>query len=182
LWFATEDGLARYADGQWQHWKHADGLGAEYEQVKETIQSTNDPATASRHHARNKADQGLEDISVAYNPNYIISLAVDKNGVVWAGTWGAGLARFDGKTWKNFTTADGLPANHIFMLNFDPEGNLWIGTNHGLARMQADGNGFTILKTSDGLFADNVFSTAFGADGTLWAGSFGGVARIAMRP
>jgi len=182
MWFATEDGLARYANGQWQHWKHEDGLGASYELVKDSIQSTNDPAAASRHHAMNKQDQGLEGINVAYNPNYIISLKVDKNGIVWAGTWGAGLARFDGKSWKNYTTADGLPANHIFMLNIDPDGRLWIGTNHGLARMKADGSGFDVMKMTDGLFADNVFSTAFGADGTLWAGSFGGVAKIAPRP
>lgn len=182
MWFATEDGMARYADGQWRHWKHEDGLGASYDLVKDTIQSTNDPATASRHHAMNKQDQGLQNVNVAYNPNYIISLKVDKDGIVWAGTWGAGLARFDGKSWKNYTTADGLPANHIFMLNIDPEGRLWIGTNHGLARMKADGSGFDVMKMADGLFADNVFSTAFGADGTLWAGSFGGVAKIAPRP
>lgn len=182
IWFATEDGLARYADGQWRHWKHKDGLGAPYEIVKDAIQSTNDPAAASRHHAMNKKDEGLQGINVAYNPNYIISLQVDKDGIVWAGTWGAGLARFDGKTWKNYTTADGLPANHIFMLNLDPQGRLWIGTNHGLARMKSDGSGFDVMKMADGLFADNVFSTAFGADGTLWAGSFGGVARIAPRP
>jgi len=179
LWFATEEGLARYHNGQWKNWKHSDGLGAPYEQVKEAIKSTNDPARASKHHARNKQDQGLQDVNVAYNPNYIISLKVDAEGVVWAGTWGAGLARFDGKSWKNYTTADGLPANHVFMLYIDPEGQLWVGTNHGLAKMRVDGSGFDTMTTADGLFANNVFSMAHAKDGTMWVGSFGGVARIA---
>lgn len=179
MWFATEEGLARYYKGQWQNWKHSDGLGAEYEQVKEAIKATSDPAKVSSHHARNKQEQGLDDVKVAYNPNYIISLKVDANGVVWAGTWGAGLARFDGRQWKNYTTADGLPANHIFMLYIDPDDQLWIGTNHGLAKMKADGSGFDVLTTADGLFANNVFSMAHAADGTMWIGSFGGVARIA---
>ena len=179
MWFATEDGLARYQNGRWQNWQHSDGLGAPYDLVKEAISSTNDPARASQHHAHNKQDQGLQNVNVAYNPNYIISLQVDRDGVVWAGTWGAGLARFDGKSWRNYTTADGLPANHIFMLYLDPQGQLWVGTNHGLARMKQDGSGFDVMTTADGLFANNVFSMANADDGTMWIGSFGGVARIA---
>lgn len=178
MWFGTEEGLARYKDGQWTHWKHDDGLGAPYDDVKESIRLNSDPARLSRHHARQKVDQGLTRVKGAYNPNYIISLAVDKKGTVWCGTWGAGLARFDGKKWKNFTTADGLPANHIFMLHFDDRGRLWIGTNQGLARLNEDGHSFTVLTMKDGLYADNVFSMAEAGDGSVWIGSFGGVAHI----
>ncbi|MBI5449750.1 MAG: regulator [Gammaproteobacteria bacterium] len=178
MWFATEEGLARYRDGQWRNWKHSDGLGAPYQQVKDSIKFTNDPGRASQHHARNKAEQGLQDVNVAYNPNYIISLAVDRQGVVWCGTWGGGLARFDGNSWRNYTTKDGLPANHIFMLHQDRGGRLWIGTNQGLASFNRAGSGFDVLTSRDGLFADNVFSMADAADGTMWLGSFGGVARI----
>ena len=178
MWFATEYGLARYQNGKWQHWQHADGLGAPYEQVKDAIQFTSDPGQASSHHAQQKVEQGLQDVNVAYNPNYIISLAVTDDGVVWCGTWGGGLARFDGKSWRNFTTQDGLPANHIFMLYKGPDGQLWAGTSRGLARLNADGKGFTVLTTRDGLFADNVFSMAHAQDGSVWVGSFGGVARL----
>lgn len=179
MWFATEEGLARYRNGSWQNWKHGDGLGAPYELVRDAIQFTSDPAAASQHHAQQKSEQGMEDVKVAYNPNYIISLAVDRDGAVWCGTWGAGLARFDGTGWKNFTTADGLPANHIFMLYLDRQERLWIGTSQGLARLKADGRSFEVMTTADGLFANNVFSMAQADDGTLWVGSFGGVARIA---
>ncbi|KAF0192464.1 MAG: two component regulator propeller domain-containing protein [Gammaproteobacteria bacterium] len=179
MWFGTEEGLTRFKDGAWRHWKHSDGLGAPYELVRDAIKFTNDPAKASQHHARQKAEQGMDDVKVAYNPNYIISLAVDKQGVIWCGTWGGGLARFDGDTWRNFTTADGLPANHIFMLYIDPADHLWIGTSGGLARMNDDAAGFTVMTTADGLFADNVFSMANTQDGAMWVGSFGGVARIA---
>jgi len=178
MWVGTEDGLARWQDGKWTHWKHADGMGAEYETVKESIEFTSDPARYSQHHAQQKAGIGIEDLNVAYNPNYVISLKVDRQGVVWVGTWGAGLARFDGKEWHNFTSADGLPANHIFMLYLDRQGRLWVGTSHGLARLNEDGRTFSVMTTANGLFADNVFSMVLGEDRTLWAGSFGGVARI----
>ena len=179
VWLATEAGLARYQDGEWTNWQHKDGLGAKFDIVKDAIQFTNDPARASKHHAQQKAEQGLEDINVAYNPNYIISLAVDDDGTVWCGTWGGGLARFDGKSWKNYTTADGLPGNHIFMLYRSPQGELWVGTSKGLSKLNRDSETFTTLTMSDGLFADNVFSMANAQDGSVWVGSFGGVARIA---
>lgn len=178
MWFGTEEGLAQYKDGEWRHWKHADGLGAPYEAVREAITFTNDPGRYSEHHAQQKADQGIEDVDIAYNSNYVISLEIDRDGVVWAGTWGGGLARFDGTRWRNFTSADGLPANHIFMLRLDRKGRLWVGTSHGLARLNPDGETFTVMTAADGLFAENVFSLDLAADDTLWVGSYGGVARI----
>ena len=160
VWMATEGGLARFYEGQWTNWQHEDGLGAPYEVVKEAIQFKNDPAKASMHHARQKDEQGLSDVNVAYNPNYVISLAAQQDGTVWSGTWGAGLARFDGKHWRNYTTADGLPANHVFMLYLDKQDRLWIGTNQGLALYNAKEEKFEVKTIADGLYADNVFSTA----------------------
>ena len=177
IWLGTEGGLSLYKAGQWQSWNHAKGLGAPYERVKDAISYSNDPGKVSEHHAKQKQEMGLSDINVAYNPNYIVALATDAQGVVWAGTWGGGLSRFDGKTWSQFTVAEGLPGNHVFMLHVDPKGVMWIGTNNGLAR-QKPGGGFEVMTTNDGLFNNAVFSMATARDGTLWVGSFGGVAKI----
>ena len=176
IWMATEGGLVRWREGQWENWNHARGLGAPYEKVKDNIQYKNDPAKVSQHHARQKQEMGLQDIEVAYNPNYIISLAVDREGTVWAGTWGGGLAHFDGKKWTNYTTKEGLPGNHVSLLHVSKQGQLWIGANNGLAQLK-DGK-FTVLTTHDGLFANTVFSMAAASDGGIWVGSYGGVAHI----
>lgn len=177
MWFATENGLARLANGQWKNWQHEDGLGANLKKVEKDIQFSRDPAAASRHHAKQKQEQGLSKVDVAYNPNYIVSLVVDDDGIVWAGTWGAGLSRFDGETWANYTTKEGLPSNHVFMLNKDKDGAIWAGTSHGLAKVKRDGS-FDVLTKTEGLYADNVFSMANASDGSIWVGSFGGVARL----
>lgn len=177
IWLATEGGLARFAGEKWENWNHAKGLGASYEKVKDDISFKSDPAQVSSHHARQKEEMGLTGINVAFNPNYIISLVVDSQGVVWAGTWGGGLSRFDGKIWTHYTTAEGLPGNHVFMLHIDAGKTLWIGTNNGLARLS---NGkFIVMNVNDGLYANNVFSMASGEDGSIWVGSYGGVAHIA---
>lgn len=176
IWLATEGGVALYRGGQWANWNHAKGVGAPYEKVKDAIAFKNDPSTQSTHHAKQKEEMGLQDVNVAYNPNYIVALAVDKDGVVWVGTWGGGLSRWDGKQWSHFTTVEGLPGNHVFMLHIDPKNQLWVGTNNGLARMK--GGKFDILRVADGLFADNVFAMTTAADGSLWVGSYGGVAHL----
>ncbi|MEW8396978.1 MAG: two-component regulator propeller domain-containing protein, partial [Candidatus Thiodiazotropha sp.] len=176
IWMATEGGLANFKDGVWMNWKHEDGLGAPYELVKDQIDFKRDPSKESSHHARQKEEMGLQRVDIAYNPNYIVSLHVTPQGIVWCGTWGGGLARFDGEVWSYFTTRDGLPDNHVFMLEPGEKGELWIGTGKGLARF--DGRSFKTLTTHDGLFADNVFSLAMERDGTLWIGSFGGVSKL----
>ena len=177
---ATEGGLARYHNGEWSNWNHPKGLGAPYETVKNQSQFMNDPAQYSKHHTRQKTEMGLEQVDIAYNPNYIVALLVDDDGTIWAGTWGGGLARFDGKSWTNYTVADGLPANHVFSLYQDPTGQIWVGTSNGMALKQD--KGFKILSTQDGLFSKIVFSMASASDGSAWIGSFGGVARLAKLP
>ena len=178
VWMATEGGLARFKDGQWDNWNHEQGQGADYQLVKEQIQFTNDPARYSKHHTRQKSEMGLEQVNVAYNPNYIVALLIDIDGSVWAGTWGGGLAHFDGDSWENFTMADGLPANHVFSLHRDTNGRMLVGTSNGLAVRNEDGS-FKIFNTTDGLFSNIVFSMATADDGSSWIGSYGGVARIA---
>ena len=174
IWLATEGGLARFANDKWDNWNHEDGLGATYETVKADIEFKRDPSEVSQHHARQKAEQGLGDVDISYNPNYIVSLEVANDGAVWAGTWGGGLSRFDGRQWRTYTLKDGLPGNHVFALATDPQGALWIGTGRGLAKY--DGKSFTTYGVADGLFSEPVFAIAMAPDGNSWIGSYGGVA------
>lgn len=177
IWLATEGGMARFSNNRWENWNHAKGMGASYDRVKDDIAFKNDPGKQSVHHAKQKQEMGLQGVDVAYNPNYVVSLAVDRQGIVWAGTWGGGLSRFDGKKWVSYTTTDGLPGNHVFMLRVDDKDQLWIGTNKGLTRWQ-DGKFAKSLTMADGLFANDVFAMATSPDGSMWIGSFGGVTHL----
>ena len=179
VWLATEGGLARFHDNQWANWNHEDGQGADYDLVKNDNTFDTDPATMSSHHARQKVEMGLQQVDTAYNPNYIVSLEVDKDGIVWIGTWGGGLARFDGEKFINYTVRDGLSSNHVFMLHEDSRGTLWVGTSNGLSQF-SNGRFSNSLTTHEGLFSNTVFSMDTQQYETLWIGSFGGVSRIKM--
>lgn len=168
VWLATEGGLSRYHGGAWKSWIHADGLGASWELVTKEDQTPRQQAMTSRHHRRQRQEQGLEQAGPAYNPNYVVSLAVDPDGVVWAGTWGAGLSRFDGAAWRTYTIKDGLPGNHVFALAISG-GRIWIGTNRGLASF--DGKSFHVFTAE--LSVSSVFAIAI-AEGSAWVGGYGG--------
>ena len=78
------------------------------------------------------------------------SIIQDKKGNIWFGTEAGdastregqgGLWIYDGKTFKNFSTTDGLSHNGVWSLLEDKAGNIWIGTtNTGLLRF--DGKTF----------------------------------------
>ena len=181
IWLATEGGLARFKGNEWSNWNHSKGLGAEYALVEQSESKGRDPADFSRHHAKQKKEQGLLGVKTAYNPNYVVSMAVGANDSVWVGTWGAGLSHFDGKQWYTLTEHDGLPSNHIFMLHLN-ETILWIGTSKGLVHYDLASKKMKIYTSQHGLFADAVFSMDIQPDDSLWVGGFGGVSHIISFP
>ncbi len=63
------------------------------------------------------------------------SAATDIYGAVWIGSY-RGLTRFDGTTWKTYTTADGLPCNSVRAVAVDAEGTVWCGTDQGVSRFR----------------------------------------------
>src|SRR5688572_13642434 len=58
----------------------------------------------------------------------------DKNGYLWIGTRGGGLARFDGREFIVYTTRDGLLSNIINFLKLDDDQNLWIVHPGGITK------------------------------------------------
>ena len=59
---------------------------------------------------------------------------------LWVGA-NSGLYKFDGKEWRRFTSADGLPTDRVYSLAFSPAGTIWIGTDSGVVKF--DGKVFT---------------------------------------
>jgi len=174
VWFGTEGGVTMHDGESWTSWTHEHGLGAE--NAASLPRSANTGlGTRSRH------DLALEAAGQeTYNPNYVFSVKVDGTGRgVWFGTWGGGVSLFDGKTWKSFSTADGLAGNVVYSIAQEPDGTLWFGTNHGVSHY--DGRRFVTYDRADGLIDDNVYAIALAPDGSAWFGSRGGVSHLLHR-
>ena len=54
----------------------------------------------------------------------IYRMLKDKEGFLWFAT-DAGVSRFDGKKFTNFTTADGLADNEVLQIHQDSKGRIW---------------------------------------------------------
>ncbi len=105
---------------------------------------------------------------------------------LWAGTYGAGLARLSQGAWSRLTVKDGLPSDFVTSLIPDrlqaDSGAVWVGTDGGGAA-RVHGGAIEVLGTVDGLPSDAVYSllqtrSAEGAR-ALWVGTRnGGLARV----
>ena len=172
VWFGTEGGISMYDGDTWREWSHKDGLGAA--NVKQLLPSSNTGLGTRSRHDLSVLEQGKQ----TYNPSYVFSLIVDdRDDSVWAGTWGGGVGHYDGKSWTNYTSSDGLAGNIVYSIAQDNNGMLWFGTNTGLSRY--DGKSWITYDTHTGLLDNNVYAIAPTPSGELWVGTKNGVSRIA---
>ena len=107
----------------------------------------------------------------------------DREGSVWVGLSGAGLARWLGyDQWQSWTRAEGLAGNNLQAIHRDRSGTLWIGTERGIQRMRGDGKISRAWTDKDGLGGIKVRAITSSADGAIWVGSSpGGVSRLDPR-
>jgi ligand-binding sensor domain-containing protein len=125
-------------------------------------------------------------------PGHIWDMAIDQLGHLWFGTAGGGVIRYDGRTWRHYTMADGLAGNHVYAVEVNEDGKVWLGCapepdviiqQGGVSVF--DGNQFQSL-TSDytqgihvgggnsGLCDNRVYAITFDRYGTAWFGTKGG--------
>lgn len=170
VWFGTEGGVSMYDGQRWTEWTHEDGLGAP--NVSGLPPSTNSGLGTRTRHDLSVMYEGQS----TYNPGYVFCIHVANDDTVWAGTWGGGASRFDGKGWTNLTRQDGLAGDIVFAITEDDRGALWFGTDKGVSRY--DGKDWQIFGTPQGLPSEAVYALASAPDGGIWAGMRGGVARL----
>lgn len=69
---------------------------------------------------------------------------LDRKGNLWFGSRGNGVFKYDGQSFENYTTHNGLCDNDISCITEDKNGNIWFGTTQGVC--QFNGKKFTLLK------------------------------------
>lgn len=107
---------------------------------------------AQQHYLNDPSDPG----SLSSNLLYCIFQDPDEPDILWVGTFGAGLCRFNKRTGKarTFNTRDGLPNNVVYAAIPDRNGKIWIATNRGLCRMDRKTSAKRTFTREDGLIAD----------------------------
>ena len=95
----------------------------------------------------------------------------DRNGHIWFATHYKGVCRWDGKSFKHFTSKDGIKGTEAWKLFQDRAGNIWFPIEHaGVYRY--DGQAFANFYRQQGLLSDGVQCFLEDREGRKW---FGGV-------
>lgn len=81
-----------------------------------------------------KSDIPEEPYNLSKN---VIELYLDKDSILWLGTYGCGLAKYNPKTkdYKWFSYKNGLSSNDILAIQEDNAGSIWFSTSWGLSKM-----------------------------------------------
>jgi signal transduction histidine kinase/ligand-binding sensor domain-containing protein len=96
------------------------------------------------------------------------SLRATADGWIWMATL-AGLVAFDGRRFRLFDTAHGLPTSRLARVMVDPAGDVWVGSRQGLHQVQR--RGFTYFTSADGLTGPFLRMIQRGVDGELYVTS-----------
>jgi signal transduction histidine kinase/ligand-binding sensor domain-containing protein len=200
LWLGTENGITRFNSVTRECFHYAHNPGDSNSLSGNSIQSNAfiiEPtgnlwvgtwADGLNHIVFNDSRQQHADFKIwknipgnfnSLNNNNVIALHFDTRGILWIGTFGGGLNRFDPRTetFKNYTTENGLPNNVIFSILEDEENNLWLSTDNGLSRFNVAQETFENFYETDGLQSNHFFwgSSYNSSNGKLYFGGINGL-------
>jgi ligand-binding sensor domain-containing protein/signal transduction histidine kinase len=114
----------------------------------------------------------------AFRENSVFCLLAAKDGSLWIGTEGSGLLHYQNGVFTAYDQSSGLTDMFVRTLAQDAAGNLWVGTNNGIFRMDAAGGDTRLVRldATDRIPAMAVNAICEDGDGDLWLGG----SRLAM--
>jgi signal transduction histidine kinase len=180
LWLGTEEGLDRYnpetdefihyADSPVVMWMHESQSGNIW------------MATNSGFFEYNRETDQLHLIKSGFS--WKIMVIEDSNGIVWVGSSGDGLDRYDPNdgSWQHFEhdpdNPSSLSNNFVEAIHEDRSGTLWFATGEGLNRFNQDDQTFTSYTKKDGLPHNYLNGILEDQQGNLWLSSLGGLSKF----
>ncbi len=178
LWIGTANGLSRFDGKTFDNYKEKDGL------PDSRINAILEAPGGTLWVGTNKGCAGCsspyeQPIHFTAWPELdgtsVYSLAKDNSGHVWLGT-SRGLYRFDGESFRFFSTAGPLRTDNIFAIAVGAYGKLWLGTDEGIGCFENN----RISNFSKKMGFPNYLSPALHCDssGNLWIGSRKGLFHI----
>ncbi|NKB68153.1 MAG: SpoIIE family protein phosphatase [Candidatus Latescibacteria bacterium] len=177
IWLGSRGGASRFTDEGFTHFTVSEGLiDNEVIALEQDLQGhiwLGTPVGASRYDGYNFSSIGeLESLEIR-------EIEADSQGIMWIGTRGDGIIRYDGHAFTHYTVSNGLAHNNIEGILADGEGGLWISTfGSGVSRF--DGRIFQSLTQRDGLLDNGVHQVIKSRDGTFWVATEEGL--TGLRP
>ncbi len=182
LWLRSSTRLLALTPGSRRHVDEVGGLaestlfGGLYLSRDGTLWAPTDRGLARR------TREGWESIGTKHGltSGFVSSVLQDREGSLWIGMRGAGVARWLGRDlWQNWGEREGLSNDSVRAIRRDSKGAIWIGTDYGLNRMRKGEATWKVWTAREGLPGNAMRGMAEGPDGAMWTGGYpGGLVRI----
>jgi signal transduction histidine kinase/ligand-binding sensor domain-containing protein len=203
LWIGTKDGLNKFnrEDNTFTHWSNIPG-NPESLSNNEILSIYEDRSGALWIGTRGGLNRLVPSASMGSPPIFrhwmnepgnsnslshdvILSIYEDRAGMLWIGTNGGGLNRFDreNETFSHWTNEPGNPEsvsnNEILSIYEDRTGILWVGTmGGGLNKFDRDRETFKRYKDRDGLPNNVIYGILEDDRGSLWLSTNRGLSKF----
>jgi ligand-binding sensor domain-containing protein/two-component sensor histidine kinase len=176
VWVATYGGgIHKYDGEQFEHYSQADGL-------------IDDKVYVIAEDSQNRLWIGTRSgISIMENgefrtiPDSVFPFKAvrdiyedEETGYFWIATYNSGVIRFDGESYEQFNTSNGLLSNTVMNIKKDERGRFIFATYGGAAIYH--NNTFEHITIADGLPNNGVIHVYIDNDGKLWFSTFSGIA------
>jgi ligand-binding sensor domain-containing protein/signal transduction histidine kinase len=178
-WSSLDHTTAQYLT---KAWRTGDGLPDN--RVQAIVQTPDGYIWVGTHNGLAKFDGvHFEPVDLGQTPPFahasVTCLLVDREGALWIGSEGGGLAEVYHGQVRHYQQADGLASDSVTAVCEDTSGSLWIGTTAGLSRYKDEK--FTNYTRNDGLSAGGVHSILEDSSSNLWVATDHGLTRIKGR-
>ncbi len=186
LWIGTRKGVTlRRPDGTMQSWTTKDGLQDGFVNDM-ALDAAGVPWIATNKGLARIVGSRVEPVSTGHDGLGINVLAAAPDGSIWGGFADHGLMHFAPGTTRNpalHPLAGRLRGATTYSLSFGPKGELWAGTNRGIARFDlrnetlGEALPFTLYDASRGFMAveANQGAALWDSHGRLWVGTPSGL-------
>ncbi|KIA88633.1 histidine kinase [Pedobacter kyungheensis] len=116
-----------------------------------------------------KEENKFTNITGTVSSARFFSLLEDRKGNFWFASVGSGVYYYDGKSFRHFTTKDGLANDVVTSIYEDRAGNIWLSTGSGVSRYnprlpEGEGKAFQNFRMTEALpvkQTDSVHVSAF---------------------
>ena len=132
---------------------------------------------------RHDAAESSPDTNTEQIAEYIRHIFQDKNGDLWLGTGGYGVAIYHGDSLTYYSNPQGFVGQQITGISEDPQKNIWFATDQGIVkyawRTKLDGSRQFSNFPGDQYFQGERFWSVFAdSKGNVWAGAASGIYRF----
>jgi len=178
LWTGTDEGLARLVGEGWEEVRPLSGIRTQAAALQSHPEGI---LVGTGRGLFLETGEGFRPIPLGPGPELVRDLALGPDGTVWAGTpdhvyriRGSLTGETEAPEVTSYSAENGFPNHDIWDLHADREGNLWMGSDHGLWKFVPGPLAF--YTDAEGLPNPFVRALALSPDGRVWMGTRDGLA------